>query len=145
MGKKAIGLLMVLGFVGMAVWGCGSGGGASSQQSTSSQIIYPPGKPAVVRTSATTAVLTWEASTAEAVAGYYVYRGTTTEGSGISNIGSTAFSVKTYNDSGLTATQGYYYSVSVITATQESQKSTAAYIDPYFASLPIVISGVKQP
>jgi hypothetical protein len=134
-------LLIVSGLLAVIVVGCGSSGGGS--QGTTSMVIYPPGKPAVVRTSATTAALTWEASTAEAVAGYYVYRGTTTEGSGLSNISSTAFSVKTYSDSGLTAAQGYYYAVCAITATQEGQKSTATYMEPHCADLPITISRVK--
>jgi hypothetical protein len=147
-----LGVLFLLGIV--VVGGCGKNtegviaSVTTSTTTTSTTTTIPltvnsPGKPSVVRTSGTTAILTWEASTSAGIAGYYIYRGTTTEGSGLSNIGSTAFSVKSYTDNGLTSIQGYYYAVSAITAAQESQKSEVAYVAPYSANLPIMISGVK--
>lgn len=123
-------LMIVLSFVS----GCGQ---------ISSRVINPPKNLAVSRASGSTAILTWEASADSDIAGYRVYRGTTSETASLTKVGEPLFTKSTYTDTGLASLEGYYYAVTaIIAASQESAYTNRIYAAPYTASLPITISAV---
>jgi fibronectin type 3 domain-containing protein len=123
-------------YVVRAVDTSGNSSGNSNESSatpTAGPDITPPSAPAGLGASAGngSATLTWSPVSATDLAGYTVYRSTTTGGpytkvSGSSLVGST-----TYTDSGLTNGTTYYYLVRAVdTSTNESGNSNQASATP---------------
>jgi fibronectin type 3 domain-containing protein len=93
--------------------------------------------------------VTWDASTADALRGYNVYRSTRSDG-GFTRLtgieGSTFTTGKTaYIDSGMVGGTTYYYRVTVVTSTQESPQSAfsgaTARIDDQAPGVPSFVEG----
>lgn len=137
MEKKMKRLTLIIVLLLLVGWtaGCGQQGGSSA--------INPPKSPTVSRISGSSAILSWEASADSVIAGYYVYRGATSETASLAKVGETLATKLTYADTALSSTEGYYYAVTVIIAVrQESAYTDRVYAAPYAASLPITISGI---
>jgi hypothetical protein len=96
-------------------------GSFSGQVKVSSNANNSPGTISVTgtaftQTTAPSVKLNWDASTSTGIAGYFVYR-STTSGAGFAKLESTASSGLTYTDDAVAHGTTYYYEVSAVSST----------------------------
>jgi fibronectin type 3 domain-containing protein len=70
-------------------------------------------------------ILTWNASTTPGIAGYNVYRGTSSEGESSTPLNSTPLSGATFTDSNVTAGGQYSYVVTAVASDGSSQSANS--------------------
>jgi fibronectin type 3 domain-containing protein len=78
-------------------------------------------------------ILSWTASSTSGIAGYNVYRGTTSGGEGSTPINSTPITGTGYDDTNVQAGQTYYYMVTAVSSngtTQSACSNEASAIVP---------------
>jgi hypothetical protein len=66
-------------------------------------------------------ILTWTPSTTSGIAGYYVFRGTTSDEESATPLNSSPITGTTYTDTNVQAGQGYYYWVTAISSNGVTQ------------------------
>jgi hypothetical protein len=71
-------------------------------------------------------ILTWTASVTSGVAGYYVYRGTTSGGEGATALNSTPITGTTYCDASVQAGATYYYTVTSLSSDETTQSAASS-------------------
>jgi hypothetical protein len=71
-------------------------------------------------------ILTWTASVSSGVAGYYVYRGTTSGGEGATPLNSTPITATAYYDTSVQAGATYYYTVTTLSSDETTQSAASS-------------------
>jgi hypothetical protein len=71
-------------------------------------------------------ILTWTASVSSGVAGYYVYRGTTSGGEGATPLNSTPLTGTAYYDTSVQAGATYYYTVTSLSSDETTQSAASS-------------------
>ena len=87
-----------------------------------------PGSPQAVALSGTgthDVILSWTASSTSGIAGYNVYRGTTSGGESSTPINSTPITGTTYDDANVQAGQTYYYTITAVSSNGTTQSANS--------------------
>lgn len=108
-------------------------GSSSASLSIADNASGSPQTVALSGTGTSDVILTWTASTSSGVAGYYVYRGTTSGGESTTPLNSSPITGTTYTDESVQAGETYYYvvtAVSSIGTTQSADSNEASATVP---------------